>query len=148
MLKKAQAWEKYNEAALLESFIKVLPELAKTVAEPLSKVEKIILVGGDKGTGASQITGQITEIIAQMPEVLKALTGADLSEYLKSKFSSKTEAKGKLNRNPVKLRVKHLRKNSSNLETQDGHEYLRTSFYKNRRFADAENLCQGQGHEG
>ncbi len=95
MLKKAQAWEKYNEAALLESFIKVLPELAKAVAEPLSKVEKIVLVGGDKGTGARQITGQITEIIAQMPEVLKALTGADLSEYLKSKFSSKAEAKEK-----------------------------------------------------
>jgi len=100
MLKKANAWEKYNEAALLESFIKVLPELAKAVAEPLSKVEKIVLVGGDKGTGASQITGQITEIIAQMPEVLKALTGADLSEYLKNKFSAKSEAKEKAKSEP------------------------------------------------
>jgi flotillin len=93
MLKKAQAWEKYNEAALLESYIGVLPELAKAVAEPLSKVDKIVMIGGDKGTGANQITGQVTQILAQMPEVLKALTGADISEYLKNKFSSKTEAK-------------------------------------------------------
>jgi flotillin len=56
-------------------------------------VDKIVMIGGDKGTGANQITGQVTQILAQMPEVLKALTGADISEYLKNKFSSKTEAK-------------------------------------------------------
>jgi len=93
MLKKAQAWEKYNEAALLESYIGVLPELAKAVAEPLSKVDKIVMIGGEQGTGASQITGQVTRVLAQMPEVLKALTGADVSEYLKNKFSSKSESR-------------------------------------------------------
>ncbi|MBC7362892.1 MAG: flotillin, partial [Candidatus Aminicenantes bacterium] len=62
MMKKAQAWERYNEAALLETFIKVLPELARAIAEPLSKVDKIVIIGGDKGLGTSQITGQIIEI--------------------------------------------------------------------------------------
>jgi len=93
MLKKAQAWERYNEAALLETFIKVLPELAKAIAEPLAKVDKIVVIGGDRGLGTSKITGEITEILAQMPEVVKALTGADLSKFLRDKFSSATPGK-------------------------------------------------------
>jgi flotillin len=91
MMKKAQAWERYNEAALLETFIKVLPELAKAIAEPLSKVDKIVIIGGEKGLGTSQITGQITQIMAQMPEVLKTLTGADLSKFLRDKLGSPAE---------------------------------------------------------
>ncbi|MBC7363117.1 MAG: flotillin [Candidatus Aminicenantes bacterium] len=91
MMKKAQAWERYNEAALLETFIKVLPELAKAIAEPLSKVDKIVIIGGEKGLGTSQITGQITQIMAQMPEVLKTLTGADLSKFLRDKLGSSAE---------------------------------------------------------
>lgn len=93
MLKKAQAWERYNEAALLESFIKVLPELARAVAEPLAKVDKIVVIGGDKGLGTNQITGQVTQILAQMPEVVKALTGADLAKFLRDKLGAATEAK-------------------------------------------------------
>lgn len=92
MMKKAQAWERYNEAALLETFIKVLPELAKAIAEPLSKVDKIVIIGGEKGLGTSQITGQITQIMAQMPEVLKTLTGADLSKFLRDKLGSASES--------------------------------------------------------
>ncbi len=93
MLKKAQAWERYNEAALLESFIKVLPELARAVAEPLAKVDKIVVIGGDKGLGTNQITGQVTQILAQMPEVVKALTGADLAKFLRDKLGAATETK-------------------------------------------------------
>ncbi len=93
MLKKAQAWERYNEAALLESFIKVLPELARAVAEPLARVDKIVVIGGDKGLGTNQITGQVTQVLAQMPEVLKALTGADLTRFLRDKLGSATEAR-------------------------------------------------------
>lgn len=87
MLKKATAWEKYNRAAILENYFQVLPELAKSVSEPLSKVDKIVVVGGDKGLGTTKITAQVAEILAQMPEVVKSLTGVDLKKYLKEKLS-------------------------------------------------------------
>jgi len=87
MLKKAQAWEKYNQAALFENYLNILPELAKAVSEPLSKVDKIVVIGGDKGLGTSKITYQVAEILAQMPEVVKSLTGVDLKKYLKEKLS-------------------------------------------------------------
>ena len=88
MLKKAQAWEKYNQAAFLEMYIKALPELARAVAEPLSKVDKIVIVsGGDKDLGTTKITGQVAQVLAQMPEIVKTLTGADINKFLKSKLS-------------------------------------------------------------
>ncbi|MBC7361863.1 MAG: flotillin [Candidatus Aminicenantes bacterium] len=102
MMKKAQAWERYNEAALLETFIKVLPELARAIAEPLSKVDKIVIIGGDKGLGTSQITGQIIEILAQMPEVVKALTGADLSKFLRDKLNPAVQSQAPQEKTPEK----------------------------------------------
>lgn len=88
MMKKAQAWDKYNQAAVLEMYLKTLPDLAKAISEPLSKVDKIVIVsGGDKSLGTTKITAQVAEILSQMPEVVKALTGVDLKKYLKDKFS-------------------------------------------------------------
>lgn len=93
LMKRAQSWEKYNQAAILEMYLQNLPDLAKAVAEPLSRVEKIILVGGDKGTGATKITSQVADILAQMPDVVESLTGVDLKRYFQEKFRSedKTE---------------------------------------------------------
>jgi flotillin len=87
MLKKAQAWEKYTQAAVLDTYIKILPELAKAVSEPLSKVDKIVIVGGDKELGTTKVTAQVGQILAQMPEVVKSLTGADITQFLKAKLS-------------------------------------------------------------
>jgi len=93
MLKKAEAWGQYNQAAILDIYLKILPELAKNVSEPLSKIDKIVLVGGDKGTGASKITSQVADVLAQMPDVVKSLTGVDLKEYFKEKFSTEKKEK-------------------------------------------------------
>jgi flotillin len=91
MHKKAEAWEKYNQAAILELYLNALPELARAVSEPLSKVDKIVLVGGEKGTGATKITAQVADVLAQMPDVVEALTGVDLKKY----FQAKTQVKEK-----------------------------------------------------
>jgi flotillin len=88
MEKKAHAWEKYTQAAILDTYIKALPELAKAVSEPLSKVEKIVVVGGDKELGTTKVTAQVAQVLAQMPEVVKSLTGADITQFLKAKLSS------------------------------------------------------------
>ncbi|OGD21791.1 MAG: flotillin [Candidatus Aminicenantes bacterium RBG_16_63_16] len=89
MLKKAQAWEKYNQAAVLEMYLKTLPDLARAVSEPLSKVDKIIVIGGgEKSLGTTKITAQVAEVLSQMPDVVKSLTGVDLKKYLQAKFSS------------------------------------------------------------
>jgi len=61
--------------------IKQLPELARAVSEPLSKVEKIIMVGDNDG--APKLTGQVASVIAQLPTVVESLTGLKLADLLK-----------------------------------------------------------------
>lgn len=85
MEKKAMAWQMYNQAAIIQQLIEALPEVASAVAQPLAKTEKIVVInsGGD-GAGASKVTADVTNIIAQVPATLEALTGVNLIEALKS----------------------------------------------------------------
>ena len=87
MSEKASAWGEYNEAAVSEMFVNILPKMAEAVAAPLAKTEKIVIVsngGGDAaGAGASKITRDVTNVIAQLPPMVEALTGVKLEELLK-----------------------------------------------------------------
>lgn len=86
MAAKADAYKQYNEAAVSQMVIDKLPELARAVSEPLSKVEKIVLVGNNSEAGASQITGQVTNVLTQLPTVVESLTGIDLLKYFGDKL--------------------------------------------------------------
>jgi len=57
--------------------VKVLPEIAAKISEPLSKTEKMVIInsGNGVGGGASKLTGDVTQIMSQLPPVLEALTG-------------------------------------------------------------------------
>jgi flotillin len=81
MRQKAVAWKEYTDAALAEMVIKQLPELARAVSEPLSKVDKIVMVGD--ADGPSKLTGQVGSVLAQLPGVVESLTGLKLDEILK-----------------------------------------------------------------
>ena len=83
MEKKAAAWREYNEAAIMQIFLEHAPELAAAIAQPLAKTEKIVIInsGGD-GAGASKITGDVANIMAQLPEVVRSLTGMDINAAL------------------------------------------------------------------
>jgi flotillin len=85
MMKKAESWKDYNEAAIYQMVVEKLPELARAVSEPLSKVDKIILIGsGDGSLGTSRITGQVAEILAQLPTVIESLSGVDIKKLLEN----------------------------------------------------------------
>ncbi len=81
---KAEAWRQYGEAAIVQTIVEVLPQLAKNIAEPLSKVDKIVVVnsGGGRAAGASKITADVADIVAQLPPVVEGLTGVDLTKLL------------------------------------------------------------------
>jgi flotillin len=81
---KAQAFQQYNEAAVIELLVKVLPEIAGRISEPLAKMEKMVIIntGNGPGGGASKLTGDVTQIIAQLPPVLESLTGVKFEKLL------------------------------------------------------------------
>lgn len=84
MRMKAESFKHYNEAAVIEMLGKVLPEIAGRIAEPLSKTEKIVIIntGSGPGGGASKLTGDVTQIIAQLPPLLESLTGVKFEKLL------------------------------------------------------------------
>jgi flotillin len=86
MEKKALSWQMYNQAAIIQQIVEALPEVAAAVAQPLSQTERIVVInsGGDGGAGASKVTQDVTNIVAQVPATIEALTGIDLTETLKN----------------------------------------------------------------
>jgi flotillin len=85
MLAKADAWGKYSDAAIADRLLSILPQLAAAVSEPLSKTDKIVMIGGDgDGVGAHRITRDVMKIVAELPEVLESLTGKRLDELVKA----------------------------------------------------------------
>jgi flotillin len=85
MRKRADSYKEYNEAAVLQVLLAALPEIAKAVAEPLSKTDRITLVstGGD-GAGASKITADIAKIMAELPAVVESLSGIDIRKLIEA----------------------------------------------------------------
>lgn len=77
--KKAEAMKKYGEAAVVEMIMKALPDIAKNVAEPLSKVDKITMYGeGNSAKLIQDIINGTTQVTEGMTEGL----GIDLKALI------------------------------------------------------------------
>jgi flotillin len=68
-------------------FVNMLPQLAKAVAEPLGKMERMVVVstgpdGSAQGTGAARVTRDVTTLMAQLPPVVEALSGVSLKDLV------------------------------------------------------------------
>jgi len=81
---KAEAYQEYNQAAVVDKLITGLPEIVKALASPLANVDKITVVSTGNGTSAGmhKITGDITQMAAQVPALFEALSGMQMSELL------------------------------------------------------------------
>ena len=88
MTKKADAWKEYGQAAMIQQLFESLPQVASAVAQPLAKTDSIVVIsnGGESGAGAgaSKVTQDVSNTIAQLPALVEALTGVDLISTLKN----------------------------------------------------------------
>lgn len=85
MEKKAEAYAKYSDAGKLEMLVQVLPEIAKSVAEPMSRIEKIIVMDGSgDGQGATAVAKTVASTMATVIESVKEMTGFDLTDTMKA----------------------------------------------------------------
>ena len=84
MEKKSEAYAKYNKAAVAEMMIKVLPDIAGKVAEPLGQIDKITIIGGGEGgsNGVDQVAGNVPVVMAKVFESMKEATGIDLADII------------------------------------------------------------------
>lgn len=60
---------------ITRKFLFLAPQVAAEVAAPLAKTDQIVIVGDQ----SSNITGEVSKLVSQLPPAVQALTGVDLS---------------------------------------------------------------------
>ena len=81
---KAEAYQEYNQAAVVDKLLTGLPEVVKALASPLANVDKITIVstGNGDSAGMHKITGDLTQMAAQIPALFETLSGMKMSDLL------------------------------------------------------------------
>ena len=64
MAKKADAWNEYGKAAIVDMILESLPKVAAEVSTPLSRANKVTMVSNSDGEiGAAKLTEEVMTII-------------------------------------------------------------------------------------
>ena len=85
MQMKAEAWKQYGQAAMIDKLLTSLPEVAAAVSQPLAQTDRIVMIGGGDGSiGVSKLTGEVTKVVSQLPDLVESLTGIDILGTLKN----------------------------------------------------------------
>ncbi|HLN75968.1 MAG TPA: SPFH domain-containing protein [Nocardioidaceae bacterium] len=85
---KAEAYTKFNEAAVLEMLVKVLPEVAHELAAPMGNIDKLTVVSTD---GASQLPKQLVGNLSQVIDMVSATTGLDVAKLMAARTDGARE---------------------------------------------------------
>jgi flotillin len=81
---KAEAYQEWNQAAVVDKLITGLPEVVRAFSAPLANIDKITIVstGNGHSAGMNKITGDIAEMAAQIPALFETLSGMKMSDLL------------------------------------------------------------------
>jgi len=99
--KKAESWNACSQPALLQMIFEKLPDLAREMAAPISKVDKIVMISNDGKMGTSKITGEVASMISQLPTVVKSLSGFDLEDWVKKLAGQRPGEKTETSESPA-----------------------------------------------
>ena len=83
MRQKAEAFKQYGDAAKAQMVIEKLPEIAKSVAQPISSI-KDVRIYGSNGDGISEISGNVPTVIKQTMDTVSDATGVNMKEIMNS----------------------------------------------------------------
>lgn len=82
----AEALKLYNDAGLSIEALKVLPEIAAAIAEPLARAGSTTIIsqgGGEgSGTGAAKLSEDVVKVLSQLTPIMQQLAGVDLKRFL------------------------------------------------------------------
>ena len=93
---KAEAYQEWSQAAVVDKLITNMADVVRVMSEPLSKVDKITIVstGDQKSIGAHKLTAEMTEIAAQVPALFEALSGMKMSDLMSNVKQMTTRSDG------------------------------------------------------
>ncbi len=72
---RAEAFQKFNEAAVIQTVLGMLPEIVRAAAEPMSQIDNLTVLSND---GASELVRNTTRTVTEASATVKGLTGLDV----------------------------------------------------------------------
>src|SRR5215213_229209 len=81
----AEALKLYNDAGLSIEALKVLPEIAAAISEPLSRAGTTTIISngnGHEGTGAAKLSQDVVQVLSQLSPIMEQLAGVNLKTFL------------------------------------------------------------------
>ncbi len=72
---RADAYRQFNEAAIIQTVLSMLPEIVRAAAEPLANIGQLTVLSND---GASDVVRNVTRTVAEAGTTVKGLTGIDI----------------------------------------------------------------------
>lgn len=79
MERKAEAYKKYNNAAIIQMVIEKLPEMTHSVASQVAAIDSVNIYGTD-ASGVNRLTATGPAVIRQVIDLVKNVTGFDLTK--------------------------------------------------------------------
>jgi flotillin len=76
---RAEAYRQFNEAAVIQTVLSMLPEIVRAAAEPMANISQLTVLSND---GASEMVKNTTRTVAEASATVKGLTGIDIPALL------------------------------------------------------------------
>lgn len=88
MEKRAQAFESYGQAAIADTMMKILPEVARELAAPLSNIKDMTVISTD---GSNKILNNSVEGYASLSKMVESATGLSMNDMIANLTSGKKD---------------------------------------------------------
>lgn len=132
--KRAAALNENKEVMMTEMVIKMLPEFAKAVSEPLGNVDSIRILDSGNGNSVNNLPNSVTGMMVNLQESLSQMTGIDLNEVIEN-VSGKGNIKDELGQIASALEEQKDQQTVENNQTEE-------SIFENEKSVE-ENLDEG-----
>lgn len=86
--KKADAYERFGQAAILDMVVKILPQVTAEVAKPISSIDSVNIYDG----GVDRVSGNVPVVLKQTFDTIESATGVNLTDIVRAKtITAKTD---------------------------------------------------------
>ena len=76
---RAEAYRQFNEAAIIQTVLSMLPDIVRAAAEPMANIDQLTVLSND---GASELVKNVTRTVTEAGTTVKGLTGIDIPAML------------------------------------------------------------------
>ena len=88
---RAQAYRQFNEAAVIQTVLSMLPEIVRAAAEPMANIKDLTVLSTD---GASELVRNGTRTVAEASAVVKGVTGIDVPSLISDAMGRRSDDGG------------------------------------------------------